>query len=223
MVIAFDVLRERRLQSGYRRFIAGSIGMAAALFVASSAVSGVGSYAAFVRHISLHKDTPLTNNMGLEMLATHDWDGRMAFTIDERLDDSVRDWKAGYSSRAHALRPMLVAVALLHLVWTARVLRRGQRLWVGLALGVPLSMSVLNLTCYYYSWFVAPAVLVRLSPALGPAYLALAAASQVVLTRLYWIDDQYAALSLLFYAFALSTLYALSRPVRVPGADARSR
>ena len=51
------------------------------------------------------------------------------------------------------------------------------------------------------------------SRALGPAYLALGGASQILLARFYWYDDRYVAQSLLFYAFALSALYALSRPV----------
>jgi hypothetical protein len=191
--------------------------MGALLFVASSAVCGIGAHAAFVEHIRLHKDTPLTNNMGLEMLLTHDWDGRMAFNIDERLDDSVQPWKEGYTRRARALRPVLLAISVAELAWLAWVLRRTKLLWVGMALTLPLSMSLLSLTCYYYCFFVAGALLVALSPALGPAYLALAAGSQVLGTRFYWIDDQYAAQSLLFYSLSLCTLYALSRPLpRLP-------
>lgn len=95
----------------------------------------------------------------------------------------------------------------------AWALRRTTLLWVGMASCLPLMMSLLNLTCYHYCTFVAAAVLVRLSPALGPAYLALAGASQVVGNRFYWIDDEYAAQSFLFYTFARCTLYALSRPL----------
>ncbi len=211
LVMLFDVLRKRRLRPDYRRFILGGAAMGALLFVASSAVCGPGSYAAFAEHIRLHKDTPLTNNMGLEVLVTHDWEGRMAFNVDERLDDSVQPWKEGYTRRARALRPGLLASAALVLAWMAWALRRTKLLWVGMALTLPLSMSLLTLTCYYYCFFVAGALLVALRPALGPAYLALAGASQVLGTRFYWIDDQYAAQSLLFYAFALCTLYALSR------------
>jgi hypothetical protein len=95
----------------------------------------------------------------------------------------------------------------------------------GQALGIPLLMSVLCLTCYYYAFFFAvpaltalvPALtalvpaLTALVPALGPAYLALAAGSQV-LTRFHWIDDQYTAESYLFFVFGLCMLYAVSRP-----------
>jgi len=214
LVILLDVLHTRRLRRAHRNFILGSALAGAALFGASSAVTGVDAYRAFADHIRLHKDTPLTNNMGVEMLLAHTWEGRLVFNTDERLDDTVQPWKEGHLARAHALRPLLLAISALELLWMAWVLRRTRVLWAGIALSMPLMMSLLNLTNYYYCMFVALAPLVVLSPALGPAFLALAAASQVILTRFYWIDDEYAAMSLLFYAFALCTLYALSRPVR---------
>ena len=65
--------------------------------------------------------------------------------------------------------------------------------------------------------------MVRLSRALGPAYLALGGASQILLARFYWYDDRYVAQSLLFYAFALSALYALSRPLPLRRLWARLR
>ena len=76
------------------------------------------------RHVRVAKDTPLTNNMGLEMLLAHSWSGRMQLTMDPRLDDSVQPWKEGYSARARALRPVLLVVSLLELAWMAWVLRR---------------------------------------------------------------------------------------------------
>ncbi len=212
LIVLFDVLRKRRLRPDYARFILGSALSFALLFTLSGLVSGFDAYPAFFKHISGHKGTPLTNNMGLEMLAAHNWDAKMVFMIDERLADHMQGWKEAYTARVTALSPLLTAVTALVLGWMAWALRRTKLLWVGMALSLPLLMSVLNLTCYYYAMFVAPAALVLLCPAIAPAYLALAAASQSLLISFYWIDDEYAALSLLFYAFSLSTLYALSRP-----------
>jgi hypothetical protein len=229
LIMLFDLIRKRRLRSDYGRFVLGSALMGASLFAASCAVAGSDSYAAFVRHIRLHQDTPLTNNMGLEMILTHDWEGRMVFTTDPTLDDPVQLWKEGYTARAKALRPAQLAIAALSFAWMAWALRRTKLLWVGMALSLPLTFSLLNLACYYQCQFMAAAVLVALSPALGPAYLALAGASQVLATRFYWYDDRHAALSLLFFAFCVCMLYALSRPLpaigrkgrREPGAGAR--
>ncbi|HTV17535.1 MAG TPA: hypothetical protein VMG12_02660 [Polyangiaceae bacterium] len=222
LVMFFDVLRKRRLARDHRNFILGSALSGALLFGASCAVSGVDSYRAFVAHIALHKDTPLTNNMGLEMLITASWSGRMQATIDSRLDDDVQPWKEGYTARKHERRPLQLAIAALVLGWMAWALRGTRRLWAGMALSLPLMMSLLNLTCYYYCFFIAGATLVALCPALAPAYLALAGASQVLAIRFHWFDDQHVALSLLFYAFALSTLYAVSRPLRARRYAARA-
>jgi hypothetical protein len=222
VILAWELWYTRRLRSDHRRFLAGSALAGLVLVTASSAVCGVDAYPQFVRHIRLHEHTPLTNNMGLEMLLTHDWRGRMAFNVDDRLDDPVQPWKDGYAVRAQAWRPAQLTATLLVFAWLGWVLRRTRLLWVGMALSLPLLMSVLNLTCYDYAFFVAPAALTLLSPALAPAYLALAGGSQILLHAFYWIDDTYAAESLLFYAFSLSMLYALSRPLIRRRSGARS-
>jgi hypothetical protein len=49
-------------------------------------------------------------------------------------------------------------------------------------------------------------------PSLGIALLATSGASQIVLRSFYFIDDQYTAMSYLFYAMGLVALWAYSRP-----------
>jgi hypothetical protein len=213
MIILFQAIRERRICSDHRRFIAGSLVAGVLLIGTSAAVAGADAYPAFVDHIGSHRATQLTNNMGLEMLLGHSWEGRMRFTNDERLDDPFQVWKERHTQRLHALRPVWVAINLAVLAWLAWALRRTRLLWVGMALSVPLLLCALNLTCYYYVFCVALAVLVKLKPDLGPAYLALGGASQILLHRFYFIDDRYVAESLLFLLFGGCCLYALSRPL----------
>jgi hypothetical protein len=196
------------------RFFGGAALAVAILVPASIAVTGPTSYRDFAAHIALHKDTPLTNHMGLETMLVHDWQGRMVFSRDDRMDDPFEGWKAGRTERKHALRPVFLAINALMLGWLAWALHRTKLLWVGLALSVPIIISLTNLTCYYFSVFLAVAALIRARPALGPAYLALAGASQVLLGRFYWIDDKYTAESYLFFAFGLCVLYAYSRPFK---------
>jgi hypothetical protein len=215
LIILFSWIKTRRLHPSYLRFIAGAAVAVALLVPASVAVTGRGSYRAFAEHIALHKDTPLTNHMGLETMLVHNWDGRMVFSRDDRLDDPFELWKSGRTERKHALRPLFLAINAFMLAWLAWALHRSRLLWVGIAMTVPIIISLSNLTCYYYSIFLAAAVLVRIRPALGPAYLALAAASQVLLGRFYWIDDKYTAQSYLFFAFGLCMLYSYSRPLNL--------
>jgi hypothetical protein len=214
LIMAFHWLRHRTLHRDHIRFATGALLTSTLLIATSIAVTGVDAYPDFLAHIRAHKSTPLTNNMGLEMIVAHDWSGRMVFTRDARLADDMSPWMAHYAERVKAMRPLIVVVSLGVLGWMAWALHRIRRLWVGIILGIPLLMSVLCLTCYYYAFFFAAAALTALVPALGPAYLALAAGSQV-LTRFYWIDDQYTAESYLFFAFALCMLYAVSRPFSV--------
>lgn len=213
LVILFDVLRKRRLHPDYRRFVLGAALAAVVLIGVSGAVCGFDAYPEFVRHIAVHKQTPLTNNMGLEFLLAHDYGDRMSFQVDERLPDSMQLWKDAYAANVRARRPLLWGVSAVVLLWTAWALRRTRLLWVGMALSLPLVTCLLALTCYYYALFIAPAVLTLLSPALGPAYLALAGGSQVLSRTFYWIDDKYAAQSLLFLVLSLLMLIALSRPL----------
>jgi hypothetical protein len=220
IIMAFHWLRHRKLHRDHLRFAAGALVAGAVLFGASVAVTGIDAYPDFVAHIRAHKSTPLTNNMGLEMIVAHDWSGRMVFTRDARLADDMSPWMAHYAERVKVMRPVIIAVSLGIFAWTAWALRRIKRLWAGIILSIPLLMSVLCLTCYYYAFFFAVPALTLLVPALGPAYLALAAGSQV-LTRFYWIDDQYTAESYLFFVYGLCMLYAVSRPLSVRSALAQ--
>jgi hypothetical protein len=211
----WDVLRKRRLVPEYRRFLLGAALAGGLLAGASVAVCGGDAYPAFVDHIRSHHDTQLTNNMGLETLLAHDWQGRMRFTTDERLDDPMQPWKEHHAARLASLRPLWLLLCAVVAAWQLWALQRTRLLWVGMALSVPLLICVLDLTCYYYVFCVALAPLVRVRHELAPAYLALAGASQILLGRFYFIDERYVAESWLFCAFAACVLYALSRPFSV--------
>jgi hypothetical protein len=211
LIMAFHCLRHRTVHQDHIRFAMGTVVAGIVLIGSSIAVTGLDSYPAFVSHIRAHKSTPLTNNMGLEMIVAHDWSGRMVFTRDERLEDDMAPWMTHYSERVQALRPVIIAVSVGVFAWMAWALWRIKRLWVGIILSIPLLMSVLCLTCYYYAFFFPISALTALVPAIAPAYLAVAAGSQA-LTQFHWIDDQYAAESYLFYVFGLCMLYAVSRP-----------
>lgn len=212
LIMLFQLIRKRVIAKDHLRFLAGCLITAGVLVPASIAATGPSAYKDFAAHISMHKGTALTNHMGLETILVHNWDGRMVFTRDDRMDDPFEGWKSGRTQRKEERKPLFLAINALMLLWLAWALRSTRQLWVGMALSVPIIISLANVTCYYYSVFIAAAVLARARPALGPAYLALAGASQILLLRFYWIDDKYTAQSYLFYAFALSMLWAYSRP-----------
>jgi hypothetical protein len=212
VMILIHLIKHRSFHPDHKRLIAGAAIAAGVLIPASIAVCGVSSYTEFAHHIGVHKETPLTNHMGLETILVHNWDGRMLFTQDDRLDDPFAGWKEGRRDRKHDLRWVHRGIILFVAAWIAWALRRTKLLWVGVGLSVPLVLSLLNLTCYYYAVFLATIVLVRVRPALAAALLATSAASQVIHYRFYFIDDKFTAHSYLFYFCGLLLIWGYSRP-----------
>jgi hypothetical protein len=223
--IVFTILKRWRTGKGpwidrdQRRLIAGCAIAGAVLIPASVFVTEPGSYKEFVQHtLKVHNNTPLTNHMGLETMIVHDWDGRMRFTRNDNLDDPFKEWKDGRLERLRKLKPVFVLTIAGLGLWIAWALRRTKLLWVGPALSLPLCVAMTNLTCYYYSMFMIAPALVLARRVLGPVLLTVAGASVVIgamgtANKLYyWIDDNYAAQSWLFFLCGLLMLYAYSRP-----------
>jgi len=211
-IMAFELVRKRRLLRSYKRFIGGAVVAGGLLIPTSVVVCGAQSWPDFFKHIITHKNTPLTNQMGLETMVVHTWKGRMRFTRDDNLDDPFQLWKAGRENRIHQHRFLFLGIIGLVFLWTLWALRRTKLLWVAIPLGLPMVASLTNLTCYYYSMFMIAAVLALMRPQLGPVILAVSGASQILLIRYYWVDDKFTAQAWLFYFFGLLLLYAYSRP-----------
>jgi hypothetical protein len=231
IMVAFEIFRRVRgyqagrfkpknvldwLHPDHQRFIGGCLVALGTLVPASIMVAGADSYKEFYEHtLKTHSKTPLTNTMGLETMIEHNWDGRMRFTRDDNMDDPFAGWKQGRLDRFKAMKPVFIGIVAFVFLWTAWALRRTKLLWVGMAVGPALVMSLTNLTCYYYSYFMVAAALVLQRPQLGPALLVTSGASQLLLDNYYWVDDKYNAQSWLFYALALLVLFAYSRPFSV--------
>lgn len=213
------------LHPDHRRLIAGAA-VALAVLVPASMVTtgGVKSYKEFFAHIQTHKHTPLTNHMGLPTILSHNWEGRMRFTRNENLDDAFEDWKDGRNRRKEKLKLVQYGTFLFLWLWIGWALHRTRLLWVAPALSLPLVMCLTDLTCYYYSMFIAAAVLTRTRRSIGVTLLATGGASVVLLGKsigyaptnvsgFYFVDDNFAVQSYLFFLFSLLMLWAYSRPL----------
>jgi hypothetical protein len=204
------------LHPDHQRLIAGALIALGVLVPASMVVAGPDSYHAFVDHtIAVHRNTPLTNHMGIDTILTHTWDGRMRFTRDENLDDPFEIWKQGRLDRKEDMAPVRWGIRLLLMLWIGWALRRTKLLWVGPALSVVLVMSFVDLTCYYYSLFMIVPIILRQRPPLGPAMLAGSAGSALLLWRgsgFYYVDDRFTVQAYLFLILALLSLFTYSRP-----------
>lgn len=204
---------DRWLHRDHQRLLAGCIVAGGILVPTSVVVTGPDSYLEFYNHtLRTHENTPLTNHMGLKSIMAHDWDSRMRFGRNDSLDDPFQEWKQGRIDRNNNRSLARHAIILALGGWMVWALRRTKFLWVGQALAVPLMMSMSELTCYYYSFFLAGAVLIKMRPTIGPPYLMAAASSYIVLNNFYWVDDKFVAMSWVFLLISLMTLYAYSRP-----------
>lgn len=207
---------DRWLHRDHQRLLAGCVVAMGILVPASVAVVGPDSYVDFAKHtLKTHATTPLTNHMGLRSIVAHDWDSRMRFGRNDALDDPFQGWKQGRIDRTHDRWYLRHGITLAVILWTTWALRRTKLLWVGMALSVPFMMCGSELTCYYYNFFLAPAVLILLRPTYGPAYLAGAASSAIILAFYYWVDDKFVAMTYVFFLVSLLSLYVYSRPFSV--------
>ena len=190
------------------------------LIPASVIVTEPGSYKEFVQHtLKVHNNTPLTNHMGLETMIVHDWDGRMRFTRNDNLDDPFKEWKDGRLERLRKLKPVFLLTiagvgALDGLGATPHQAALG-RTGPQLAAVRRDDESDLLLLFDVHDRTGAGAGAARRSV----RSCSRVAGASVVIGAMgtanklyYWIDDNYAAQSWLFFLGGLLMLYAYSRP-----------
>ncbi len=215
------------LHPSHRRIIAGSVLAIAVLVPASmQATEGTKTWREFTEHIQTHKNTPLTNHMGLPTILSHTWEGRMRFTRNENLDDAFEEWKRGRNERIADRKYIQLGVFAAYFLWIAWAVRGSRRTWIGPALSLPLVMCLTDLTCYYYSMFIIAAVLVKYRREVGVTLLATGTASVVLLGKsigyadtgvsgFFYVDDNFTAQSYLFLIFCTLMLWACSRPLSI--------
>lgn len=215
IVIALHALRQHRkrgplLRPEHRRVLAGALVAFSVLVPASIAVTGPSSYKELFASLEVFRNTPMTDDVGLETILVHDWDGRMRFARDDSLTDPFERWTSGRVKRYRRLRFVHLGIVVLVLGWTIRALWRVGALWIAPAVMAPFVMSIVNLPNYYFSFFIVCAVLAKVRPAVGPLLLTATGASQILLLSFYWVDDKYAAQAWLFWIFSVTLLWTMS-------------
>ena len=211
----------------YRRFavgvlLAGATLVPVSLWTAGGLVEGMRVYAAFLDNSVKHVQTPLANYMGLRTVLAY----RPAEVARHLRDDRLfAPWKRWSESRREASRQMLpvhIAVALGYLILLALAVRRIEP-WMSLALGSTLIAVGPELTCYYYAFILAVAVLHARHDAVGPLLLGVTALSHAMALPpihgwLIWPDELYTFISAVTLAAFAVILWWFARGVPEPGA-----
>ena len=107
--------------------------------------------------------------------------------------------------------------ALLLVAAFAYVSLRLRTLWLATGLATVLIVALTDPSCYYYSFFLLAVPLSRARRSLEMAFVGLAGASQLVVSRYAWVDDRFWWLAGAYVAFASLLLVVFARPPRVSG------
>ena len=208
--IAWHVVRDRALSGAHLRLIAGSAASLVLLVGLSSAMNGgVGVWGEFLDNSFKHKETRLTNHMGLPTLISYDHSLRARRTKDDTLDDPFEAWKDGRRSTLEDRRWLWVGSLVLLFGLLGRIGRDADD-WEVAALGTVFIVGVFELTCYYYCFVIllAPVCLKRLTHV--GLLLIMAAATQWVHLGIGWYDVQYTVESAVVMGFYLILLLDLA-------------
>ncbi|HMI82606.1 MAG TPA: hypothetical protein VK550_00865 [Polyangiaceae bacterium] len=212
VVVALTHLwKHKRMAPDHVRVMMGGIAATAILVPLSIAMAGADSYPSFYKHIQVHNNTPLTNNMGLATVLAQGYEGRMEVVRDEKLLDPFSKWKEMRRERLKSFRPLHIVLLAGLAIAFVRVVSRVKSLWIAQALSLAIVVSVVEVTCYYYSMFILAAFLSRLRRGVEQWVLCVAGVSNLLVVNRYlsyFYDLRYTWQSVLFCVFAVSLLFA---------------
>jgi hypothetical protein len=211
VVAAAYLWKHKRMHPSHTRVMLGGIAATAILVPVSIAFAGADSYPAFYKHIQVHNNTPLTNNMGLATILAQSYEGRMEVVRDEKLLDPFSKWKEMRRERLKSFRPLHAVLVVGLGIAFVKVVRRVKLLWIAQALSLGIVISLVEVTCYYYSMFLLAAFLSRHRRGIEQWILCVAGVSNLLVVNRYlsyFYDLRYTWQSVLFMVFAVSLIFA---------------
>jgi hypothetical protein len=226
-----------RVDRRFVRVLAGAA-LAAAILVPISLVTsnGIEGYRAFAFNTQKHKETPLTNYMGLRTVVIYSPAEAGRNMKDDRQEDPWGPWKRQKVKTFHAREPFYFFLVACFLVLLYQALKDAEP-WVACALG-GMTMAVgVELTCYYYSFLFAITLLYHKRREAGAILLGATALTGFIdwsPTRYLpdvkpwmnfkfsqWLDEQYMAMSVVTLAAFCLILYrfAHARPLEASAGE----
>lgn len=200
LALGWHVFRHRAFDPRWTRFFAGATLTAALLVPLSLAVSGgPPAYRDFIRNTAKHKETPLTNHMGLRTVVSWRPSETGRLLRDGNLLDPWEKWKEARVASFRRARPLYFLILAAFLVLMGRAVRHAEP-WIAACFGVALIPFGVELTSYYYMFILGVALLWEKRDVVGRLLLALTAFSQLVawaplpfMSR--WLDAQFTLVS----------------------------
>jgi hypothetical protein len=194
--------------------------------------NGIAGYRAFIFNTNKHKETPLTNYMGLRTVVAYSPSEAGRVMKDDRQEDPWGPWKRQKVKTFRARYPLYVLLVGGFLVLLYQALRDAEP-WVACSLGAMMMAVGVELTCYYYSFLFAIALLYHKRREAGAILLGITAMTGLIdwsptryipdvkpwmgLKWSQWLDEQYMAMSI---ATLLAFVWILYRFAYQPAMDA---
>ncbi|MBT8467681.1 MAG: hypothetical protein KJN97_02935 [Deltaproteobacteria bacterium] len=178
------------LDASDKRFIIGGVLGLAVLCSASIAVNGFDAHPQFLTNTFKHRDTPLTNHMGLPTILSYKPSTVGRFTKDQSLEDPWAKWKQARKETKHDRR-WLHGLLLLGMFVLLALAGRRLAPWAVLAGSTMLIIGFFELTCYYYSFVIlmAPLAIERLRYSV--ALILMTITGIILQFFIGWYDEQY--------------------------------
>jgi hypothetical protein len=165
----------KRVDKRYLSLLGGAA-IAVGVLVPISLVTsnGLDGYRAFIQNTEKHKETPLTNYMGLRTVVAYKPSEAGHVLRSDKIEDPWGAWKRAKLRTFHERVPvyMLAVAGFVALMWTAL---RGAEPWIACSMGAMMIAIGVELTCYYYSFLWAVAVLYEKRRESGAILLAVTA------------------------------------------------
>jgi hypothetical protein len=222
--LGYYIYKHRKLEPRYTRFFVGAALATLVLVPASLAASGgIHGYRRFIENTVKHKETPLTNYMGLRTVLAYRPSTAGKMVKDERLTDPWIKWKQARLDGWKQAKPLYVLLALGFVVLLFLAARHAEP-WMATAMGITFIPLGVELTCYYYAFILGVALLYEKREEVGHWLLYLTAATSFIawgpLPRMsHWLDEQYTVMSLATVAVFALILWRFRDP-QVAGAAA---
>jgi hypothetical protein len=215
VVAAAYIYKHRKINPIHLKLAKGAIIAGMVLIPLSVAVHGTHAWPAFIHHISVHNNTPVTNHMGWKTIIGHSAEGRMQVSRDNKLTDPFEKWKDGRRDRVKKLAPIYYGGMAVMMAMLGYACWRLKNLWIVQGLCCLAATILVELTCYYYSTFLLGAMLSRGRRPLEIALLVAAALTEFAHLSMGFLDDRNTAFSVIFLCLAL---FMVALYMRIPEA-----
>jgi hypothetical protein len=226
-----------RIDKRYLRlFVGAALAVATLMPLSLVTSSGIGGYRAFIFNTQKHKETPLTNHMGLRTVMTYSPSEAGRSLQNSRHEDPWGVWKRAKVATFKRRIPLyLLFVAGFGALLFASL--RVTEPWIACSMGSMMIVIGIELTCYYYSFLFATTFLYSKRKEAGAILLGVTAATGLIdwaptkylpstgplanFRISQWLDEQYMLMSIatlvgfvwIMYLFAQGE--SASEPARV--------